>query len=58
MNIVFDMAFGTIISYLLVKLVDYVATTNGIEVLKSGVYIDEKVDLTEAASAAGSEGET
>lgn len=47
MNVVFDMCAGTFISYVLFKLVDYIATTNGIEVLKSGVYIDEKVDLTE-----------
>ena len=45
MNIVLDTLFGLMIAYLLFKIVDHVAVTNNIEVLKHGVYLDEKVDL-------------
>lgn len=41
-----DIVFGTLISYGLFRLVDWFAVSNGIEILKSGVYYDEKVDLT------------
>lgn len=45
MNLILDMIFGTLISYILFKLVDWFADKNNIEVLKSGMYVDEKVEL-------------
>lgn len=45
MNMTLDMVFGTLISYILFRLVDWFADKNQIEVLKHGVYMDEKVDL-------------
>jgi len=45
MNMVLDTIFGLMIAYLLFKIVDHIAITNNIEVLKHGVYMDEKVDL-------------
>lgn len=45
MNMVLDTIFGLMIAYLLFKIVDHIAVTNNIEVLKHGVYLDEKVDL-------------
>ena len=45
MNLVLDTLFGLMIAYLLFKIVDHVAVTNNIEILKHGVYMDEKVDL-------------
>ena len=45
MNLLLDTLFGLMITYLLFKIVDHVAVTNNIEVLKHGVYMDEKVDL-------------
>ena len=45
MNLLLDTLFGLMIAYLLFKIVDHVAVTNNIEVLKHGVYMDEKVDL-------------
>lgn len=45
MNLALDTLFGLMIAYMLFKIVDHVAVTNGIEVLKHGVYMDETVDL-------------
>jgi hypothetical protein len=45
MNSTLDMIFGTIISYIFFMLIDWWADLNNIEVLKHGVYMDEKVDL-------------
>jgi len=45
MNLVLDTLFGLMIAYVLFKIVDHIAVTNNIEVLKHGVYMDEKVDL-------------
>jgi len=45
MNMLLDTLFGIIIAYALFKIVDHIAVTNNIEVLKHGVYMDEKVDL-------------
>lgn len=45
MNSTLDMIFGTIISYIFFILIDWWADLNNIEVLKHGVYMDEKVDL-------------
>lgn len=45
MNMVLDTVFGLMIAYVLFKIVDHIAVTNNIEVLKHGVYMDEKVDL-------------
>ena len=42
---VLDTVFGLMIAYVLFKIVDHIAVTNNIEVLKHGVYLDEKVDL-------------
>ena len=46
MNILTDVAFGTFLSFLLFKLVDYIAMKNKIDVLKQGMYYDENLDLT------------
>ena len=48
MNLVLDTLFGLMIAYVLFKIVDHIAVTNNIEVLKHGVYMDEKVDLVSA----------
>ncbi len=45
MNMFLDTIFGLMIAYALFKIVDRIAVTNNIEVLKHGVYMDEKVDL-------------
>jgi hypothetical protein len=50
MNLLLDTLFGLMIAYLLFKIVDYVAVTNNIEILKHGVYTDEKVDLVSSDS--------
>ena len=45
MNLCLDMIFGTLIAYILFKIVDHIAIKHNIEVLKHGVYTDESVDL-------------
>ena len=47
MNSTLDMVFGTLICFALFKLIDWFAVKNNIEVLKQGVYVDEKVDLVD-----------
>jgi hypothetical protein len=39
------MVFGTLIAYILFKIVDHIAVKHNIEILKHGVYTDESVDL-------------
>jgi len=45
MNLSLDAIFGLMIAYVLFKIVDYYAIKYDIEVLKSGVYMDESVNL-------------
>jgi hypothetical protein len=47
MNYLLDSIFGLFIAYVLFKILDYFAVKNDIEILKSGVYMDEKVDLVD-----------
>lgn len=41
-----DNVLGTLVSYAIFRMVDHFAVQNSIEVLKSGVYYEEKADLT------------
>lgn len=45
MNLSLDCVFGLILAYILFKIVDHYAVKYNIEVLKSGVYMDESVNL-------------
>ena len=47
MNYLLDSVFGLFIAYVLFRILDYFAVKNDIEILKSGVYMDEKVDLVD-----------
>ena len=47
MNYLLDSIFGLLIAYVLFRILDYIAVKNDIEILKSGVYMDEKVDLVD-----------
>jgi len=47
MNHSLDCTFGLLICYGLFKLVDLMAVTYGIEVLKSGMYMEEEVTLVD-----------
>ena len=51
MNSTLDMFFATAMSYGMFKLIDWFAVKNNIEVLKQGVYVDEKVDLIDNAQS-------
>jgi len=45
MNLILDCFFGLVLAYFLFLLIDYYAVKYNIEVLKSGVYMDESVKL-------------
>ena len=45
MNLVMDLVFGLAISYFLYNIIDHYAVKYNIEVLKSGVYMDESVNM-------------
>lgn len=45
-NVTVDNVLGTLVSYAIFRMVDHFAVQNSIEVLKSGVYYEEKADLT------------
>ena len=45
MNFMLDMIFGTLLAYILFKIVDHLAVTHNIEVLKQGMYTDADVNL-------------
>ena len=48
MNIMTDVLIGTFLSYLLFRVLDYVARRLKLDVLKQGMYYDEGLDLTDS----------